>query len=50
MRKLLLGIDAGTTAFKAALFDEKMNALAAAQQDYQLQSREGNRVEFPAEE
>ena len=26
MRKLLLGIDAGTTAFKAALFDEKMNA------------------------
>ena len=49
MKRYLLGIDAGTTAFKAALFDEEKNLIAAGQRDYALLTPAPNIVEFPAE-
>ena len=48
MTRYLLGIDAGTTSFKAALFDEEKNLIAAGQRDYALLTPAPNIVEFPA--
>lgn len=49
MKRYLLGLDAGTTAFKAALFDEHRNFIAVHQKDYTLLTPAQNFVEFPAE-
>lgn len=49
VKRILLGLDAGTTSFKAALFTEDKRLLAACQCDYALLAS-GDRVEFPAEE
>jgi len=43
-----LGIDFGTTSVKAVLFDEKLNEIATASEDY-LVNASGNIVELPAE-
>jgi sugar (pentulose or hexulose) kinase len=45
----LLGIDAGTTAMKAVLFDEEGIAVAQATQEYQLHTPAADRVELEAE-
>ncbi len=50
MKRYLLGVDAGTTSFKGALFDENRTQLAAAQRDYALLTPQADWVEFPAEE
>ncbi|MDD6884998.1 MAG: FGGY family carbohydrate kinase [Eubacteriales bacterium] len=50
MTKLLLGIDAGTTAFKASIFNTALNPVASVQRDYTLFTTTGSVVEFPAEE
>ncbi len=50
MSRYLLGLDAGTTAFKGALFDTDRNLIASAQRDYTLLMPKENIVEFPAEE
>ena len=49
MSKNLLGIDFGTTALKACLFDEKGNRLATESAQYKLITK-GEFVEFDAEE
>ena len=49
MKRYLLGIDAGTTSFKAALFDDEKKLIAAGQKDYALLTPAQNIVEFPAE-
>ncbi len=46
--KYILGVDAGTTAFKAALFDTDGNLVSKATVEYVLQSS-ADRVELPAE-
>ena len=46
----LLGIDAGTTAFKAVLFDDCGKVVASATRQYELLLCDGSRVEFPPEE
>ncbi len=43
-----LGIDFGTTSVKAVLFDEKLNEIATASEDYKVNAS-GNIVELPAE-
>ena len=48
--KYLLGVDAGTTAFKAALFNEDKRLICVEQRDYTLLTPSENIVEFPAEE
>lgn len=48
--KYLLGVDAGTTAFKAALFAEDKRLICVEQRDYTLLTPSENIVEFPAEE
>jgi len=45
----LLGIDAGTTAFKAVLFDQHGKVIAAATYEYDLQYPGPDRVELAAE-
>lgn len=47
--KLLMGLDIGTTALKAALFDTKGTLLAVTTQEYQLLTPQVNYVEEPAE-
>ena len=47
--KLLMGLDIGTTALKAALFDTKGTLLAVTTQEYQLMPPQVNYVEEPAE-
>lgn len=47
--KYLLGIDAGTTSFKAALFDLEGNEQAGAVHEYELQYHDSDKVELPAE-
>lgn len=49
MGKNLLGVDFGTTALKACLFDEKGNLLATESAQYKLIT-EGEFIEFPADE
>lgn len=49
MGKNLLGVDFGTTALKACLFDENGNCLASESAQYKLIT-EGEFIEFPAEE
>ena len=49
MGKNLLGVDFGTTALKACLFDEKGNLLASESAQYKLIT-EGEFIEFPADE
>jgi xylulokinase len=44
-----LGVDAGTTAFKAALFDERGNERAVSTREYQLTHPGPDRVELEAE-
>ena len=45
----LIGVDFGTTALKACLFDEKGNMLATESAQYKLIT-EGEFIEFPADE
>lgn len=45
----LLGIDAGTTSLKAAIFREDGTLAASDVEDYVLLTPEANQVEFPAE-
>ena len=47
--KLLMGLDIGTTALKAALFDTKGALLAVTTQEYALLTPQVNYVEEPAE-
>ncbi|MBR2498504.1 MAG: hypothetical protein IKB67_02195 [Clostridia bacterium] len=49
MAKNLLGVDFGTTALKACLFDENGNILASESAQYKLIT-EGEFIEFPAQE
>lgn len=49
MAKNLLGVDFGTTALKACLFDENGNILASESVQYKLIT-EGEFIEFPAQE
>ena len=49
MKRYLMGLDAGTTSFKAALFDEEKNLAASVTTDYDLLTPGENIVEFPAE-
>ena len=49
MGKNLLGVDFGTTALKACLFDENGNCLASESAQYKLIT-EGQFIEFDAEE
>ena len=49
MSKNLLGVDFGTTALKACLFDENGTLLASESAQYKLLT-EGEFIEFPAEE
>ncbi len=49
MSKNILGVDFGTTALKACLFDENGNMLASESAQYKLIT-EGEFIEFPAEE
>ena len=46
----LMGIDAGTTSFKGAIFDENRNAVVSYQIDYTLLTPAAEWVEYPAEE
>ncbi len=46
---LLLGVDAGTTALKAGLYDEAGRCLAAAVEEYALDTPSPDRVELAAE-
>ncbi|MCR4621146.1 MAG: hypothetical protein K5663_03605 [Clostridiales bacterium] len=46
----LMGIDAGTTSFKGALFDEKRRLIASHRLDYTLLTPAPDQVEYPAEE
>jgi D-xylulose kinase len=45
----LLGLDAGTTSFKAALFDDEGREVASASSEYSLLTPEANIVEIEAE-
>ncbi len=45
----LLGIDAGTTAFKAVLFDQNGKEIATAAYEYELNYHGADRVELDAE-
>lgn len=47
---LLLGLDAGTTSFKAALFDERGRLVARASEEYTLATPGPDLVEFEPEE
>lgn len=49
MKAYLLGVDAGTTSFKAALFDGEKRLVAARQLDYALLTPRADWVEYPAE-
>ncbi len=49
MRKNLLGVDFGTTALKACLFDDKGNLLASESVQYKLITK-GEFIEFDADE
>ena len=49
MKRYLMGLDAGTTSFKAALFDEERNLAASVTTDYDLLTPDENIVEFSAE-
>lgn len=49
MKRYLMGLDTGTTSFKAALFDEEKNLAASVTTDYDLLTPGENIVEFPAE-
>jgi len=48
--KYLLGIDAGTTSFKAVLFDEEGKEVAASHKDYELIRPDHSIVEFCVED
>jgi len=48
--ELLLGIDVGTTACKAVLFDADANAVANARKEYKLQSFQNGRAEIDPNE
>lgn len=50
MAEILLGIDAGTTGFKAALFTTAGEMLNVACADYALETPGPDMVEFPADE
>jgi xylulokinase len=43
---LFVGIDAGTTALKAAVFDERGNCLAVAREEYTLETPAADRAEL----
>lgn len=47
MAGYLIGLDAGTTSFKAGLYDSQLRQLAHAAQDYTLQESPAGYVEFP---
>ena len=47
--QLLLGLDAGTTALKVALFDAKGQLLGVSTQEYALETPQVNYVEVDAE-
>lgn len=49
MSQYLLGMDAGTTAFKGALFTVDKRLIATAQRDYTLNTPREGIVEFPAD-
>lgn len=49
MKRYLLGVDVGTTAFKGALFTEQRRLVAAAHRDYTLHTPRENIVEFPVD-
>ena len=48
MNRYLLGLDAGTTSFKGALFTADRQLVATAQRDYTLCTPQEGIVEFPA--
>ena len=47
--RYVIGADAGTTCFKAGLYDEKMRQVAAASEEYTLLYSAEGYVELPAE-
>lgn len=49
MKRYLMGLDAGTTAFKAALFGADKELIASVTTDYDLMTPSDDRVEFPAQ-
>ncbi len=50
MSRYLMGLDAGTTSFKGAIFDESRELVAVQQLDYTLLTPAADWVEYPAEE
>ena len=50
MSRYLMGVDAGTTSFKGAIFDEDRRLVAVHQLDYTLLTPAAEWVEYPAEE
>jgi len=50
MSRYLMGVDAGTTSFKGAIFDENRALIAVHQLDYTLLTPAADWVEYPAEE
>ena len=50
MSRYLMGLDAGTTSFKGAIFDENRELVAVHQLDYTLLTPQTDWVEYPAEE
>ena len=49
MSRYLIGIDAGTTSFKGAVFDENRRQVVSHQLDYTLLTPAADMVEYPAE-
>ena len=49
MSRYLMGVDAGTTSFKGAIFDEDRRLVAVHQLDYTLLTPATDWVEYPAE-
>ncbi len=49
MSRYLMGVDAGTTSFKGAIFDESLELVASHQVDYTLLTPAVDWVEYPAE-
>ncbi len=49
MSRYLMGVDAGTTSFKGAIFDESLELVASHQVDYTLLTPDVDWVEYPAE-
>ena len=49
MSRYLMGLDAGTTSFKGAIYDEQGVLVAVHQLDYTLLTPQADWVEYPAE-